>query len=169
MSAFPTRPASAPPLRMPKAPAHRIRRKPPFFHPVLLRSREDGWTVVRQCEFLAQLYLTGSVARAARNVGMSRASAYRLRERAGAEGFAHAWDAVLTPPGSGRLSGPKVDWRKVTHRTLAERVEWGLVQPVLHQGRMTAIRRKADVSGFLRLLRRSDAGSTQARKGMPRK
>ena len=150
---------------MPKAPAHRLRRKPPFFHPVLLRSREDGWSVVRQCEFLAHLYLTGSVAAAARRVGMSRASAYRLRERTGAEGFAHAWDAVLTPPGSGRLAGPKVDWRKVTHRALAERVEWGLVQPVLHKGRMTAIRRKADNSALLRLLRRSDAGSMQARKG----
>ena len=82
---------------MPKAPAHRLRRKPPFFHPVLLRPREDGWSVVRQCEFLAQLYLTGSVAAAARKVGMSRASAYRLRKRAGAEGFAHACDAVLVP------------------------------------------------------------------------
>ena len=64
---------------MPKAPAHRLRRKPPFFLPVLLRSREDGWRVVRQCEFLAQFYLTGSVAAAACKVGMSRASVYRLR------------------------------------------------------------------------------------------
>ena len=149
---------------MPKAPAHRLRRKPPFFHPVLLRSREDGWSVVRQCEFLAQLYLTGSVAAAARNVGMSRASAYRLRKRAGTEEFAHAWDAVLVPPGSGRLAGPGIDWRKVTHQALVSRVEWGLVQPVLHQGRMTAIRRKADNSALLRLLRRSDAGSTRAQK-----
>lgn len=149
---------------MPNAPAHRLRRKPPFFHPVLLRSREDGWSVVRQCEFLAQLYLTGSVAAAARTVGMSRASAYRLRERAGAEGFAHAWDAVLVPPGSGRLAGPDIDWRKVTHQAMVSRVEWGLVQPVLHQGRMTAIRRKADTSALLRLLRRSDAGSRRAQK-----
>ena len=117
---------------------------------------------MRQCEFLAQLYLTGSVAAAARTVGMSRASAYRLRERVGAEGFAHAWDAVLVPPGSGRLAGPKMDWRKVTHQALVGRVEWGLVQPVLHQGRMIAIRRKADNSALLRLLRRTDAGSTRA-------
>ncbi len=151
---------------MRKPPAHRLRRKPPFFHPVLLRSREDGWSVVRQCEFLAQLYLTGSVAAAARTTGMSRASAYRLRERAGAEGFAHAWDAVLVPPGSGRLTGPDIDWRKVTHQALVSRVEWGLVQPVLHQGRMTAIRRKADNSALLRLLRRSDAGASRARKGV---
>ncbi len=148
---------------MRKPPAHRLRRKPPFFHPVLLRSRKDGWSVVRQCEFLAQLYLTGSVAAAARKVGMSRASAYRLRERGGAEGFAHAWDAVLVPPGSGRLTGPKADWRKVTHQALISRVEWGLVQPVLHQGRMTAIRRKADNSALLRLLRLTEASSTRAR------
>ena len=151
---------------MPKTPAHRHRRKPPFFHPVLLRPREDGWSVVRQCEFLAQLYLTGSVAAAARTIGMSRASAYRLRGRVGAEGFAHAWDAVLMPPGSGRLAGPDIDWRKVTHQALVSQVEWGLVQPVLHQGRMTAIRRKADTSALLRLLRRSEAGSRQAREGV---
>ena len=149
---------------MSKAPAHRLRRKPPFFHPVLLSSRKDGRSVVRQCEFLAQLYLTGSVAAAARNVGMSRASAYRLRERAGAEGFAHAWDTVLVPPGSGRLAGSDIDWRKVTHQALVSRVEWGLVKPVLHQGRMTAIRRKADNSSLLRLLRRTAAGSSQARE-----
>lgn len=150
---------------MPARPVHRLRRKPPFFHPVLLRSRSDGWTVVRQCEFLAQLYLTGSVAVAARKVGMSRASGYRLRERTGAEGFAYAWDTVLTPPGSGRLAGPKVDWRKVTHRALVQRVEWGLVQPVLHNGRMTAIRRKADDSALLRLLRRTDARSVRTDRG----
>ncbi|WP_435202724.1 hypothetical protein [Qipengyuania sp. 902] len=50
----------------------------------------------------------------------------------------------------------------MTHQALVSRVEWGLMQPVLHQGRMTAIRRKADNSALLRLLRRTDAGSTRA-------
>jgi hypothetical protein len=38
---------------------------------------------------------TGSVAAAARAVGMSRESAHRLRTKHGAESFAHAWDAIV--------------------------------------------------------------------------
>ena len=142
---------------MPKRPAHRARRRPPFFHPVPLRARRDEWSEVRQCAFLAELYLTGSVASATRAVGMSRNSAYRLRSRPDADGFAHAWDSVLAPPGSGRLVAPKVDFRKVTHAALVERIEAGLIQPVIHCGRMTAIRRKPDNSALFRLLKRLDA------------
>ena len=142
---------------MPRPPAHLTRRKPPFFHPVPLRARRDGWTPARQCAFLAQLYLTGSATAAAGAVGMSRASAYRLREREGAQGFAHAWDAVFVPPGAGPIAGPRVDWRKVTNPTLVRWVETGMVRPEIHQGRMTAIRQKPDDSALLRLLRRYDA------------
>ncbi|WP_222927444.1 hypothetical protein [Qipengyuania marisflavi] len=110
---------------------------------------------MRQCEFLAQLYLTGSVSAAAREAGMTRASAYRLRARAGAEGFAAAWDRVMMPPGSGRFSAPRQDYRKVTDDTLIWRLETGLFQPVIYRGRMTAIRRKADNSALFRLFRRS--------------
>ncbi|MWV29073.1 LysR family transcriptional regulator [Erythrobacter sp. GH3-10] len=65
----------------------RRRRRPPFFHPVPLRARRDGWSVERQCAFLGHLYLTGCVTTAARAVGMSRESAHRLRLRRGAAGF----------------------------------------------------------------------------------
>lgn len=150
-------------LQMPKPPAHRLRRRPPFFHPVPLRARADGWSVARQCGFLAQLYITGSVAAAARSVGMTRASAYRLRAREGAESFAHAWDRVLSPPGSGRSARPKVDWRKVTQSDLLRCLETGLVQPVVYRGRMVAIRRKADNSALLRLLRRTERLHAPAR------
>ncbi|QKG70064.1 hypothetical protein [Erythrobacter mangrovi] len=142
---------------MPKVPAHRLRRRPPFFPPVPLRARSDGWTEERQCGFLAQLYVTGSIGAAARSVGMSRASAYRLRERDGAEGFAHAWDTVLTPPGKGRCHAAKPDWRKVTTAALLQRVESGLVKPLLYRGAMVKIVRKPDNSALLRLLRRGDA------------
>ena len=70
---------------MARTPTHRLR--PGWFRPVPLRSRRDGWSAERQCAFLAQLYLTRSVTSAARAVGMSRASAYRLREREEAESF----------------------------------------------------------------------------------
>ncbi|MBX7483561.1 hypothetical protein [Qipengyuania qiaonensis] len=140
---------------MPKRPAHRVRRRPPFFHSVPLRGRCDGRSVVRQCGFLAQLYVTGSVSAAARHVGMSRATAYRLRERTDAEGFAFAWDHVLTPPGTGHVRRPKPDWRKVTVEDLIRRAEYGLVQPVVYRGRMVGIRRKPDISAALRLMRRA--------------
>jgi hypothetical protein len=138
-------------------PAHKHRRRPPFFHPVPLRHRADGWTLARQCLFLGELYLTGSVAHAARAAGMSRISAYRLRRRPDAASFAHAWDHVLTPPGKGRLAMPQPDGRKVTLRALQTRVETGLVKPVIHRGKVRAIGRKPDNSGLLRLLRRFDA------------
>lgn len=137
-----------------KRPAHRARHRPQFFHPVALRARSDGWSEERQCGFLAQLYLSESVTAAARAVGMTRMSAYRLRARAGAESFAHAWDRVLAPLGSGRVSRPQPDWRKVTNETLVRRLEDGLVKPIIYRGRMTAIQRKADNSVLFRLLRR---------------
>lgn len=140
---------------MAKRPAHRTRRRPPFFRPVPLRERVDGWTEARQCLFLAHLYLTGSVGLAVQRVGMSRASAYRLRSRPDARSFARAWDGVLTPPGSGRLAPERVDWRKVTNRELMDQLESGFVQPVIYRGRVTAIRRKPDKSALLRLLRRT--------------
>lgn len=116
----------------------------------------DGWTEERQCGFLAQLYITGSVTAAAGAVGMTPQSAYRLRARAAAMGFASAWDRVLTPPGSGHGSGLREDFRKVTNQTLFQRLETGLIQPVIYQRRMTAIRRKPDNSALFRLLRRTD-------------
>lgn len=142
------------PSRSPAKPAHRRRRRPGWFRPVPLRARADGWTETRQCEFLVQLYVTGSVAAAARAVGMSRRGAFRLRERVGAESFAHAWDRVLTPPASGHLAAAKPDFRKVTLPTLMSWLEIGFVQPVVYRGRMCGVRRKPDDTTLFRLLRR---------------
>lgn len=66
------------------------------FIPVPTRSsRHDGWSADRQRRFIAALAAMGSVAHAARAVGMGVTSAYNLRRRAGAESFAAAWDAAL--------------------------------------------------------------------------
>ena len=66
------------------------------FTPVpLLRKRANGWSAERQRRFVAALSVMGAVGPAARAVGMGRASAYRLRERAGATSFAEAWDIAL--------------------------------------------------------------------------
>ena len=76
-----------------ESPKHR--RRVPKFTPVPLRYRQDGWTPMRQADFLGRLAETWSVAAAARHVGKSRESAYRLRDKPGAESFAAAWDAIL--------------------------------------------------------------------------
>ena len=66
------------------------------FDPVPLhRVRSNGWGAERQRRFITALSVMGAVGPAARAVGMGRASAYRLRERAEAEGFAEAWDIAL--------------------------------------------------------------------------
>jgi hypothetical protein len=140
---------------MSKPSPHRVRRRPGWFRPVPLRSRRDGWSELRQCAFLVQLYLTGSATAAAKAAGMSRASAYRLREHEGAESFAFAWDRVLLLPGLGHPGGAPEDMRKVTNATLLARLESDLVQPVIYRGKMTHIRRKSDDSALFRLLRRT--------------
>ncbi len=51
------------------------------------------WTTLKARVFLGALAELGRVGEAARMVGMSRQSAYRLRERLGEGGlFARAWD-----------------------------------------------------------------------------
>jgi hypothetical protein len=147
---------------MAKLPAHKLRRRPGYFQPVALRSRHDGWSAERQCGFLAQLYLTGSVTAASKAVGMTAESAHRLRRREGAESFATAWDRVLAPLGSRHRAPLKIDYRKVTNSSVAVRVESGLVRPIVHRGRMVRIVAKHDNSTLLRLLRRLDAAAARA-------
>ncbi|HXH53492.1 MAG TPA: hypothetical protein VNH53_08720 [Sphingomicrobium sp.] len=59
------------------------------------RRRRTGWSPERQRMFLFALSRCGSVARAARSVGMSARSAYRLLHAPGADDFARAWDEAL--------------------------------------------------------------------------
>ncbi|MDT7530499.1 hypothetical protein OVY29_17705 [Sphingopyxis sp. SE2] len=72
------------------------------FHPVpQQRRRADGWTPIMQQCFIRALEAMGSVGQAARAVGMGRRSAYRLRDRPGAESFAQAWDRAISMGGCG--------------------------------------------------------------------
>jgi hypothetical protein len=59
------------------------------------RRRANGWTPGQQERFILALDAMGSVGQAAKAVGMSRQSAYNLRERPGAEGFARSWDLAI--------------------------------------------------------------------------
>lgn len=65
------------------------------FRPVKVKARHDGWTPERQRDFIDRLCLIGNVARAARAVGKTPQSAYRLREHKGAGSFRRAWDDAL--------------------------------------------------------------------------
>jgi hypothetical protein len=110
-----------------------------------LRYRRDGWTPGRQSDFLGRLAETWSVAAAARHVGKSRESAYRLRDKPGAESFAAAWDSILAQPRAARMS---------THELLWHRAFYGTLKPVMRGGRHVATRHSPDDDAVLRLYRR---------------
>ena len=68
--------------------------------PVRRRARLDGWTEEKQRRFIETLADTGQVGLAAKAVGMSRESAYKLRRAPHAAAFARAWDAARHHAGS---------------------------------------------------------------------
>lgn len=88
------------------------------------RSNADyRWTRPKIMAFLRALVPTLSVAEAARRVGMSRQSAYRLRARLGPE-FAQLWDEGLAiglrlRQAAGAASSPSVSQGDIRGVTLA--------------------------------------------------
>jgi len=134
------------------------------FVPVPVKARHDGWTVRRQQGFVLRLALGGCVSLAAKGVGMSRKSAYRLRERPGAESFAAIWDKAI---GWGQDRTVDVGLERAL---LGERV------PIVRDGRCVGERHRFDnrlAFAVLRALdRRADkrphvagAAVTQAARG----
>ena len=67
----------------------------PFTPVPRLRRRRDGWSEQRQRLFIATLAICGTVSAAARAVGSTARSAYRLLDAPGADSFAAAWDAAI--------------------------------------------------------------------------
>ncbi|WP_309603314.1 hypothetical protein [Sphingomonas sp.] len=59
------------------------------------RRRHDGWTEARQRVFIQSLAACGSVSAAARHVGKTARSAYRLLDSEGATSFSLAWDKAI--------------------------------------------------------------------------
>jgi hypothetical protein len=74
--------------------------------PVRRRPRTDGWTEEKQRRFIEVLADTGLVAAAAKAVGMSRETAYRLRRSPHGAAFARAWDAAR-----GHAGGLVEEWQ----------------------------------------------------------
>lgn len=132
-----------------RAPLPTWKRIPPFL-PVPLRARADGWTPLRQAEFIGFLAESGCVARAAAKVGKSRQSAHRLRGLPGAESFVAAWDAAC-----GNFAVP---WKF----TFAELQACAFTGPWVVQfrgGRYCGVSRKPSTSALLRILAQLDRSS----------
>lgn len=132
----------------PRTPVTKVSTRVPAFAPVPLRYRADGWTPGRQADFLGALAETRSVAAAARHVGMTRESAYRLRERQGAESFAAAWDTVLP-------RSPKP--RKVTPSPNFHRAFYGTLKPIMRGGKHVATLHSTSNDAALQLYRQDMA------------
>ena len=92
------------------------------------RRRRVGWDEERQRAFVGMLARVPSVSHAARAVGMSARSAYKLLDRPGAQSFARAWDQALAE-GMARLRGA----------SLARCLEGGDFVPVYRKGQLVRI------------------------------
>ena len=102
---------------------------PLAFTPVPTSARHDGWTPDRQRAFIEQLTRCGVVSASAKAVGMSAKSAYALRKRPGAEGFAAAWDRAADE-GTCRACDTAID-----------RALNGTARPIFYRGRQVGERR----------------------------
>ncbi len=140
---------------------HTSRPRLPAFHPVPIRTRSDGWTPVRQAEFIGMLAETGSVSAAAQFVGMTRETAYRLRRKPGAEEFAHAWDVALMISGKS-VALPRA--RKVSHAPTWRMICEGQWRPVLRRGKYAGSVQKPDNSALLSYLAQIDRSFRASQK-----
>jgi hypothetical protein len=150
-------------------------RRIPSFAPVPVKRRADGWTPLRQAEFIGVLAETGSVRAAAEFVGMARETAYRLRRKPGAEEFARAWDIALCharvrfgwslrgAEGADTLVPPKVSpddlWRRIVD---------GRWRPVLRRGKYVGSVQKPDNSALLSRIAQLERPLREARKSLRR-
>jgi hypothetical protein len=112
------------------------------FTPVPVAPRHDGWTPERQREFIDALAQIGCVTAAAKHVGMTPKSAYRLRSHADATSFAAAWTIAVD---RGRASA---DDAAIT------RALDGEVIPVFYRGNQIGERRRYNDRLLLAVLRR---------------
>lgn len=131
------------------------RRRIPAFHPVPVKPRRDGWTPERQARFIGYLAQTRCVTTAAKLVGKDKTSAYRLRKRPGAAGFAAAWDVALgRGPSTVALSSAKSTGLSAGYRYHA-----GLAQVVMYRGRYRSTCWKDDNNALLQFVTQLGRGA----------
>ena len=107
---------------------------------------QRGWSRARQAGFLRALSATHSVAGAARSVGMSRQSAYRLRSRLKGQAFDLAWEVAFHH-----------SYDVLAHAAL-ERALNGTEVPVFFQGEQVGSYRRFDERLTVALLHWSTQG-----------
>lgn len=109
---------------------------------------DDRWSKPKMAEFLRVLAAQQSVSAAARSVGMSRQSAYKLRNRLKGEPFDIAWEAAFQ------------HGYDALHQAALERALHGVEVPVFHKGEQVGTRRHYDerLTTFL-LARRNTVGA----------
>lgn len=109
-------------------------------------TRHDGWTLDKQAGFLRALSATHSVSAAAKSVGMSRQSAYRLRSRLKGKAFDLAWEVAFHH-----------SYDVLAHAAL-ERALNGVEMPVYFQGEQVGSYRRYDERLTVALLNRFTLG-----------
>ena len=102
--------------------------------------RHDGWTPARQACFLRELAATHCVSAAARAVGMTRQSAYKLRNRLKGEPFDIAWRAAFRRQ------------YDALAEAMVERAINGVEVPHFHKGELIHTSRRYDERAAVALL-----------------
>lgn len=113
-------------------------------------TRHDGWSLDKQAGFLRALSATHSVSAAAKSVGMSRQSAYRLRSRLKGQAFDLAWEVAFHH-----------SYDVLAHAAL-ERALNGVEVPVYFQGEQVGSYRRYDERLTVALLNRFTLGGNPA-------
>ena len=141
------------------------------FTPVALKERHDGWTPARQFRFIEELAATRSVTKACRAVGMSRDSAYKLREKdcrgqsghatrdRPANGFALAWKQALKPdPAAERSWSPRALQRlkRLEQRRKADKTHETHDPPISPARGMSALSPSSTLIALLERFRTQD-------------
>jgi hypothetical protein len=118
------------------------------FAPVPVRAQHNGWTPALQSRFILALARGAGPDEAARALGKTRQSVYRLRQKPGAESFAAAWDGAQdfarTAAAAGRVPAASRGG-----------IETVLV-PRYYRGRLIGFVQREDLAGAMRLLRQLD-------------
>ena len=126
------------------------------FRPVPVRARRDGWTPELQRRFVLMLARGSGPNEAARQLGRSRQTAYALRRKPGAEGFAAAWDAAVDFARQASVAGRGAP-------AMAHGLETLLV-PRFYRGRLVGFVQREDHQGTLGLL-----GQARSPRGVDRR
>jgi hypothetical protein len=118
------------------------------FDPVPVRAQHNGWSPALQLRFILALARGAGPDEAARSLGRTRQSVYRLRKKPGAASFAAAWD---------RAQGFARSLRGAGHSLAAD---FGGIDTILvprtYRGRLVGFVQREDVAGAMRLLGRLD-------------